>query len=135
MAPGRNLVGVKTLEKPGSASYDIPKMLSFFKVCHEYKVGSENKIQSWFARLDMPNDHIVANLDALIKDVCKYRPLSYGPFVKRLVIRSATSEGLPLKFERFLPAGALKGKEEKEGKEEADEADETDDEGEMQESQ
>ncbi|XP_015276565.1 PREDICTED: 39S ribosomal protein L1, mitochondrial, partial [Gekko japonicus] len=63
--------------KNGSVSYDIPKMLSFFQVCLEYRVENENVIKPWFARLDMPNDQIVANLDALIKDICKYRPLSY----------------------------------------------------------
>ncbi|XP_066488815.1 large ribosomal subunit protein uL1m [Tiliqua scincoides] len=106
--------------KDGSLSYDIPQMLSFFKVCHEYAVEDENSIQSQIATLDMPNDQIVANLDALIKDTCKYKPLSYGPFVTSLIMRSSTSEGLYVQFERFLPEGAVKEKVKVEEMEEKD---------------
>ncbi|XP_030420986.1 39S ribosomal protein L1, mitochondrial [Gopherus evgoodei] len=86
-----------------SLGRDIPKMLELFKVGHEYMVEKENLIETRIATLDMPNEQIVANLDAIIKDVCTYRPLSYGPFVQRLIIRSSTSEGLQLNLERFLP--------------------------------
>ncbi|XP_060103127.1 large ribosomal subunit protein uL1m isoform X2 [Heteronotia binoei] len=110
--------------KNGSVSYDIPRMLNFFKGCREYRVEKENRISMWIAKLNMPNDQIVANLDAVIKDVCKHKPLSYGPFVKRLIIRSASSEGLDLKFERFLPAEALKGKAEEKAEGEAEDSDE-----------
>lgn len=48
--------------------------------------------------------------------------------MKRLIIRSATSEGLDLKLERFLPAEASKEKAEEKAKEGAED---TDDEGEM----
>ncbi|XP_061439296.1 large ribosomal subunit protein uL1m isoform X2 [Rhineura floridana] len=94
--------------KNGSLGYDILQMLDFFKVCHEYGVESNNLIHTPIALLDMPNDQIVANLDAVIKDVCKYKPLRYGPFVTHLSIRSSTSESLDLKTERFLPEGAVK---------------------------
>ncbi|XP_077157209.1 large ribosomal subunit protein uL1m [Paroedura picta] len=117
--------------KNGSVSHDIPKMLSFFKMCHEYKVEKDNFVRTRIAKLDMPNEQIVANLEAVLKDVCKHKPVSYGPFVKRLIIRTSTSEGLDLHFERFLPAEALKAKVEETEKEEAEG---TDDEGEMQES-
>nr|XP_056711815.1 39S ribosomal protein L1, mitochondrial [Euleptes europaea] len=117
----------------GSVSHDILKMLNFFKVCHEYRVEKNNIISMRIAKLDMPNDQILANLDAVIKDVCKHKPLSYGSFVTRLIIRSATSEGLDLKFERFVPQEALKGKEEEKAKEEEDE--DSGEEGEMRESQ
>ncbi|TFK02846.1 trinucleotide repeat-containing protein 6C protein [Platysternon megacephalum] len=86
-----------------SLGRDIPKMLELFKVGHEYMVEEENLIETRIATLDMPNEQIVANLDAIIKDVCTYRPLSYGPFVQHLIIRSSTSEGLKLNLERFLP--------------------------------
>ncbi|XP_067413175.1 large ribosomal subunit protein uL1m isoform X2 [Emydura macquarii macquarii] len=86
-----------------SVGRDIPKMLELFKAGHEYMVEEENLIRTRIATLDMPNEQIIANLDAIIKDVCTYRPLSYGPFVQRLIIRSSTSEGLQLNLERFLP--------------------------------
>lgn len=86
-----------------SLGRDIPKMLELFKAGHEYMVEEENCIETRIATLDMPNEQIVANLDAIIKDVCTYKPLSYGPFVQRLVIRSSTSEGLKLNLEPFLP--------------------------------
>ncbi|XP_053108037.1 39S ribosomal protein L1, mitochondrial [Hemicordylus capensis] len=117
--------------KNGSLSYDIPQMLSFFKLCHEYMVENENLIHTPIATLDMPNDQIVANLDAVIKDVCKYKPLSYGPFVTYLTIQSSSSEGLDLKFERFLPKGSVKEKAEEKLEEKEDDSDE---EGAMQES-
>ncbi|CAM5149099.1 unnamed protein product [Natator depressus] len=63
-------------------------------------------LMSLMELLDMPNEQIVANLDAIIKDVCTYKPLSYGmcgPFVQRLIIRSSTSEGLQLNLKHFLP--------------------------------
>ncbi|XP_043400790.1 39S ribosomal protein L1, mitochondrial isoform X4 [Chelonia mydas] len=86
-----------------SLGRDIPKMLELFKAGHEYVVEEENRIETRIATLDMPNEQIVANLDAIIKDVCTYKPLSYGPFVQRLIIRSSTSEGLQLNLKRFLP--------------------------------
>uniref|UniRef100_A0A8D0G3A6 Mitochondrial ribosomal protein L1 n=1 Tax=Sphenodon punctatus TaxID=8508 RepID=A0A8D0G3A6_SPHPU len=89
--------------KKGSVDYDILKMLEFFKMTQEYEVKDENFIQIRIATLDMPNEQIVANVDAVIKEVCKYRPLSFGPFVTRLILRSSTSEGLDVKCERFLP--------------------------------
>ncbi|KAJ6657499.1 hypothetical protein lerEdw1_002434 [Lerista edwardsae] len=121
--------------KNGSLSYDIPQMLHFFQVCHEYAVEKENSIKSPIATLDMPNDQIVANLDALIKDVCKYKPLSYGPFVTSLVMQSSTSEGLDVQFDRFLPEGAVKEKvkEEKVEEKEKDEDSDEDEEGKIRE--
>ncbi|XP_054846108.1 39S ribosomal protein L1, mitochondrial [Eublepharis macularius] len=118
--------------KNGSVGYDIPKMLNFFRACCEYTVERDNLIKTCIATLDMPNDQIVANLDAMVKDVCKYKPLSYGSFVTRLIIRSSTSEGLGLKFERFLPQEAIKEKAEE--KVEGDDRDDSGDEEEMQQS-
>nr|XP_060635338.1 large ribosomal subunit protein uL1m [Anolis sagrei ordinatus] len=125
--------------KNGSVSYDVAEMVRFFKLCHEYELlENDNFIHATIATLDMPNEQIVANLDAIIKDVCKSKPLSYGPFVTRLIIRSSSSEGLDLKLERFLPKGAVKAKvkevekEEEKGKEKEEE--DSDDEGEMQKS-
>ncbi|KAH0615783.1 hypothetical protein JD844_026268, partial [Phrynosoma platyrhinos] len=120
--------------KNGSVGYDIAQMVGFFRVCHEYAVlENHNFIHTPVATLDMPNDQILANLDAVIKDVCKYKPLSYGPFVTRLIIRTSSSEGLDLKFECFLPEGAVKEKVKEVEKEEKKE-EESDDEGEMRES-
>ncbi|XP_042323152.1 39S ribosomal protein L1, mitochondrial isoform X2 [Sceloporus undulatus] len=119
--------------KNGSAGYDIAQMVGFFRVCHEYEVLENDFIHTPVATLDMPNDQILANLDAVIKDVCKYKPLSYGPFVTRLIIRTSSSEGLDLKFECFLPEGAVKEKVKEVEKEEKKE-EESDDEREMQES-
>ncbi|XP_019372335.1 PREDICTED: 39S ribosomal protein L1, mitochondrial [Gavialis gangeticus] len=82
---------------------DIPKMLEFFKTGHEYMVEEDCLIKTRIGRLNMPNEQILANLDAVIKDICTYRPLNYGPFVQRLVIRSSTSEGLLIPADRFLP--------------------------------
>ncbi|XP_018092927.1 39S ribosomal protein L1, mitochondrial isoform X2 [Xenopus laevis] len=89
--------------KRGSVGRDIPKMLQLFKTGHEYLVEKECLVQTKIATLDMPREHIAANLDAVIKDICTYRPLSYGPFVERVILTSATSEALFIRFQQFLP--------------------------------
>ncbi|XP_074849862.1 large ribosomal subunit protein uL1m [Carettochelys insculpta] len=83
--------------------HDIPTMLELFKTGHEYMVEDENRIRTRIATLDMPNEQIIANLDAIIKDVCTFKPLSYGPFVQRLIIKGSSTEGLQVNPKRFLP--------------------------------
>lgn len=104
-----------------SLGSDIPKMLQFFRECHEYSVEDENIIKTRIARLDMPTEHIIANLKTIIHDICTFKPSNYDPIVRRLVIRSATSEGLLLNLDGILPE--VQKVEEKE-EEEEDGADE-----------
>ncbi|XP_004703452.2 39S ribosomal protein L1, mitochondrial [Echinops telfairi] len=88
-----------------SVSRDIPQMLELFKTGHEIEVDEEreNFLQTKIATLDMSSDQIAANLQAILNDVCRHRPLSLGPFVVRAFLRSSTSEGLLLKIEPLLP--------------------------------
>ncbi|XP_025945869.1 39S ribosomal protein L1, mitochondrial isoform X2 [Apteryx rowi] len=86
-----------------SMGHDIPKMLQLFKEGLEYAVEEEHLIKTRIARLDMPTEQIVANLNAVIRDICTFKPSSYGPFVQKLVIRSSTSEGLLLNLDGLLP--------------------------------
>ncbi|KAL2780490.1 39S ribosomal protein L1, mitochondrial precursor, partial [Daubentonia madagascariensis] len=88
-----------------SIGRDIPKMLELFKNGHEIKVDEEreNFLETKIATLDMSSDQITANLQAVINDVCRHRPLSLGPFVVRAFLRSSTSEGLLLKIDPLLP--------------------------------
>ncbi|NXP64771.1 RM01 protein, partial [Chloropsis cyanopogon] len=102
-----------------SLGSDIPKMLQFFRECHEYKVEGESVIKTRIARLDMPTEHIIANLKAIIHDICTFKPANLDPIVQRLVIRSSTSEGLLLNLDGILPQV-----EKVEGKEEENETDE-----------
>ncbi|KAJ7327208.1 hypothetical protein JRQ81_016967 [Phrynocephalus forsythii] len=118
--------------RSGSVGFDIPQMVNFFRLCHEYVVINDNLIETPIATLDMPNDQILANLDALIKDVCKYKPLHYGPFVTSLILQSLSGEGLLVKVEPFLPKGAVKKKVEKEAEEKAEEKNRDVEEEEMQ---
>ncbi|XP_021250723.1 39S ribosomal protein L1, mitochondrial, partial [Numida meleagris] len=106
--------------KRNSLGHDIPKMLQFFREGLEYMVQDECLIKTRIARLDMPTEQIVANLKTIIEDICKFKPSSYGPFVKKLVIRSSTSEGLLLKLDGLLPE-AEKAEEEEEETAEDDE--------------
>lgn len=91
-----------------SVGRDIPKMLELFKTGLEIKVDEEreNFLETKIATLDMPSDHIAANLQAIINEVCRQRPLNLGPFVVRAFLRSSTSEGLLLKIEPLLPKEA-----------------------------
>ncbi|NXU61948.1 RM01 protein, partial [Horornis vulcanius] len=86
-----------------SLGSDIPKMLQFFRECHEYTVEDENVIKTRIARLDMPTEHIIANLKIIIHDICTFKPSNLDPIVQRLVIRSSTSEGLLLNLDGILP--------------------------------
>ncbi|NXH45573.1 RM01 protein, partial [Dicaeum eximium] len=96
-----------------SLGSDIPKMLQFFRECHEYTVEDENIIKTRIARLDMPTEHIIANLKAIIHDICTFKPSNFDPIVQRLVIRSSTSEGLLLNLDGILPqVEKVEGKEE-----------------------
>ncbi|NWV06462.1 RM01 protein, partial [Ptilonorhynchus violaceus] len=86
-----------------SLGSDIPRMLQFFRECHEYMVEDENIIKTRIGRLDMPTEHIIANLKTIIHDICTFKPSNYDPIVRRLVIRSSTSEGLLLNLDGILP--------------------------------
>ncbi|XP_005531808.1 PREDICTED: 39S ribosomal protein L1, mitochondrial [Pseudopodoces humilis] len=89
--------------KRNSLGSDIPKMLQFFRECHEYTVEDEDIIKTRIARLDMPAEHIIANLKTVIHDICTFKPSNFDPIVRRLVIRSSTSEGLLLNLDGILP--------------------------------
>uniref|UniRef100_A0A8C5LZR4 Mitochondrial ribosomal protein L1 n=1 Tax=Leptobrachium leishanense TaxID=445787 RepID=A0A8C5LZR4_9ANUR len=89
--------------KRGTVGRDVSKMIQLVKTCHEYQVDQECLIQTKIAMLDMPCEHIIANLEALIKDTCSHKPLNFGPFVEKLLISSASSEALYLDFKKFLP--------------------------------
>ncbi|XP_025062352.1 extracellular matrix protein FRAS1 isoform X12 [Alligator sinensis] len=67
--------------RKNSLGPDIPQMLEFFKTGHAYMVEEDCLIRSRIGRLDIPNEQILANLDAVIKDICTHRPLSYGACV------------------------------------------------------
>ncbi|NXO78157.1 RM01 protein, partial [Sitta europaea] len=96
-----------------SLGSDIPKMVQFFRDCHEYMVQDENIIKTRIARLDMPTEHIIANLKTVIHDICTFKPPDLDPIVRRLVIRSSTSEGLLLDLDGILPQ-VEKGEEKEE---------------------
>uniref|UniRef100_UPI00398EDC36 large ribosomal subunit protein uL1m isoform X2 n=1 Tax=Pristiophorus japonicus TaxID=55135 RepID=UPI00398EDC36 len=89
--------------KRGSVGPNIPEMIKLFKTGHEYLVERDCYVLSKVGTLDMPREHIAANVATIITDVCTQRPLSFGPFVERAIICSATSESLLFKVEPFLP--------------------------------
>ncbi|XP_066430428.1 large ribosomal subunit protein uL1m [Eleutherodactylus coqui] len=89
--------------KRGSVGNDVANMIKIFETSHEYMVERECLVQTKIARLNMPSEHIAANLEALVKDVCKYKPLSFGPFVESVLISSATSEALYINCQKFFP--------------------------------
>ncbi|NXU34825.1 RM01 protein, partial [Drymodes brunneopygia] len=92
-----------TRKNNDSLGTDIPKMLQFFRECHEYAVEDESIIKTRIARLDMPTEHVIANLKTVIHDICTFKPSNFDPIVRRLVIRSSTSEGLQLDLDGILP--------------------------------
>ncbi|XP_062899612.1 39S ribosomal protein L1, mitochondrial isoform X1 [Mobula hypostoma] len=89
--------------KRGSVGHNIPEMMKVFKTGHEYQVERDCYVLSKVGTLDMPKEHIIANVATIIKDVCTQRPVSFGPFVERAIICSATSESMLFKVDPFLP--------------------------------
>uniref|UniRef100_A0A671XEC5 Large ribosomal subunit protein uL1m n=1 Tax=Sparus aurata TaxID=8175 RepID=A0A671XEC5_SPAAU len=90
----------------GSVGINIPKMLALFKTGHEYMVESDCFIRTQIATLDMPKENILANLQAILIDVCSHRPANMGPFIERAIIASHTSEALWFRSEDVLPKPA-----------------------------
>ncbi|XP_061586642.1 39S ribosomal protein L1, mitochondrial [Cololabis saira] len=89
--------------KRGTVSPNISKALELFKTGHEYMVESDCYISTQIATLDMPSEHICANLRTILTDVCSYRPANMGPFIERAIMTSQTSEAIWFSAEDVLP--------------------------------
>nr|XP_033474635.1 39S ribosomal protein L1, mitochondrial [Epinephelus lanceolatus] len=87
----------------GTVGVQILKMLELFKTGHEYMVESNCFVRTQIGTLDMPKEHIFANLQTILIDVCSHRPAKMGPFIERAIIASHTSEALWFKSEDVLP--------------------------------
>lgn len=83
--------------KRGSVGIHIPKMLELFKTGHEYMVESDCYVRTQIAMLDMPKEHIFANLQTILADVCSHRPASTGMFIKTSQSSQHTSSSTDLK--------------------------------------
>lgn len=97
--------------KRGSVGNDIANMIKLFENCYEYIVERECFIRIKIATLDMPLEHIVANMHTLIKDVSQHKPMDLGPLVETAILASATSESLYIDFQKFLPQEPAKSEE------------------------
>ncbi|NXF85984.1 RM01 protein, partial [Eubucco bourcierii] len=60
--------------KRNSLGRDIPQMLKLYKEGLQYSVEDEDAIETRIARLDMPTEQIIANLKAIINDICTFKP-------------------------------------------------------------
>ncbi|XP_072520714.1 large ribosomal subunit protein uL1m isoform X2 [Salminus brasiliensis] len=87
----------------GSVGVNIPKMLELFKNGHEYMVEGDSYISTQVAVLDMPKEHILENMRAIVQDVASHKPAEFGPLIERAIISSKTSEGLRMKIDTILP--------------------------------
>ncbi|XP_066510463.1 large ribosomal subunit protein uL1m-like [Hoplias malabaricus] len=89
--------------KRGSVGVNIPKMLGLFKTGHEYLVERDSYIVTQVALLDMPKEHILDNMRAIVQDVASHKPAEFGPLIERVITSSQTSEGLRIKLDSLLP--------------------------------
>uniref|UniRef100_A0A8C4EPS5 Large ribosomal subunit protein uL1m n=1 Tax=Dicentrarchus labrax TaxID=13489 RepID=A0A8C4EPS5_DICLA len=72
--------------KRGSVSTNISELLEFFKASHEYNVENNCYVKTQIAMLDMPTEHIFANLKAVLMNVCSHRPADMVyTFIARLM--------------------------------------------------
>ncbi|XP_068594693.1 large ribosomal subunit protein uL1m [Brachionichthys hirsutus] len=90
----------------GSVGIHILKMLDLFKTCHVFTVDSECYVRTQIATLNMPKEHILANMKTILADVCSHRPANLGPFVERAIVSSQASEALWFKTDNLLPKPA-----------------------------
>ncbi|XP_068166982.1 large ribosomal subunit protein uL1m [Antennarius striatus] len=88
----------------GSVNDHILQMLDLFKTCHSIMVENDCYVRTQIAVLNMPKEHILANMKTVLADVCSHRPANLGPFIERAIISSQTSEALWLKTEDLLPS-------------------------------
>ncbi|XP_061787657.1 large ribosomal subunit protein uL1m [Nerophis lumbriciformis] len=86
----------------GSVGVDITKMLERFRTGHEYAVESECYVRTQIATLDFPKEHILANLQTVLLDVCSHRPADTGVLVQRAIMASHSSEALWFNSEELL---------------------------------
>ncbi|KAM6931223.1 large ribosomal subunit protein uL1m isoform 1-T2 [Xenentodon cancila] len=89
--------------KRGTVSPNISKALQLFKMGHEYLVESDCYVRTQIATLNMPSEHIFANLQTILTDVCSHRPANMGPFIERAIVTSQTSEAIWFNSEDVLP--------------------------------
>ncbi|XP_017283358.1 39S ribosomal protein L1, mitochondrial [Kryptolebias marmoratus] len=89
--------------KRGMVGVDIPKMLKLFRTGHGYMVENDCVVKTQIATLDMPNELIFANLQAVLSDVCSHRPADLGHFVERAALSSQTSEDVEFNSKDILP--------------------------------
>ncbi|KAL7839584.1 hypothetical protein SRHO_G00262420 [Serrasalmus rhombeus] len=89
--------------KRGSVGVNILKMLELFKTGHEYMVERDCYVVTQVAVLNMPKEHILDNMRAIVQDVASHKPAEFGPLIERAITSSKTSEGLRIKFDTFLP--------------------------------
>ncbi|KAI4893530.1 hypothetical protein NFI96_011212 [Prochilodus magdalenae] len=64
--------------KRGSVGVNIPKMLELFKTGHEYMVERDCYVVTQVATLDMPKEHILDNMRAIVQDVASHKPAEFG---------------------------------------------------------
>ncbi|XP_056449313.1 39S ribosomal protein L1, mitochondrial [Gadus chalcogrammus] len=88
--------------KRGSVGVNIPKMMAMFKTGFEYQVEKDCYVRTQIATLDMPTEHILANVKSILTDVCSHRPAEYGPFIERSILASHTSEALRFSSQEIL---------------------------------
>ncbi|KAG9261717.1 39S ribosomal protein L1, mitochondrial isoform X1 [Astyanax mexicanus] len=89
--------------KRGSVGVNVPKMLQLFKTGHEYMVERDCCIITQVATLDMPTEHILENMRAIIKDASSHKPAEFGPLIERIITSSKTSEAVRIKTDTLLP--------------------------------
>uniref|UniRef100_A0A1A8H566 Mitochondrial ribosomal protein L1 n=1 Tax=Nothobranchius korthausae TaxID=1143690 RepID=A0A1A8H566_9TELE len=92
--------------KRGTVDNNIPKILALLRMGHEYMVEGDCFVRTQVATLDQPSQHIFANLQTILTDVCSHRPAHMGPFVERAILASKTSEAIWFHSQDVLPNAA-----------------------------
>lgn len=88
--------------KRGTVGVNIPKMLNTFRMGHEYLVENECQIKTDVAKVDMPKDQIIANVQAIVNDVCSHKPANFGPIIEKMILSLPTTEPLLVKHEDLV---------------------------------
>ncbi|XP_038062258.1 39S ribosomal protein L1, mitochondrial-like [Patiria miniata] len=90
--------------KRGSVGPDLASMIHRYKKGQDYKCQVRGKhVNVSIGKLSLTNEQIEENMQCIITDICKHKPLEFGPFITKLTINAFLLDGILIKFDKYLP--------------------------------
>uniref|UniRef100_UPI00358F5834 large ribosomal subunit protein uL1m isoform X4 n=1 Tax=Myxine glutinosa TaxID=7769 RepID=UPI00358F5834 len=87
--------------KRGMVGNAIESMVEYYNYCSDFTLY-EDSVSTSFARLDMSDEHLFANMKTFMGDILKVKALKHGSSIEYAYLSSETSEGLSIHIGEFL---------------------------------